>query len=124
MTENDQENEKIIESKNELFYNRNKPKYDGSFLFSVMDREYDELSNLPEVNHRNSSLSTLIYVIGAIIFLMGTLEGFAAAQIAKTSSISSLHLSGIGLLTAFIVGIVFITFGKVIELIIYRSNHK
>jgi hypothetical protein len=110
------------EMKNELFYGRDQRKYYDFILFAVIDREYNEILNLPEGNNKKSSLSTLIYIIGATIFLLGAIEGLTAAQLTKTSSLSDLQLSGIALLTALISGMIFIGFGKVIELIVYRSN--
>ena len=120
MTANDQENEKTGEPKSELFYNRGKRRDSDLNLFAVIDREY--ILNLPEGNQQKSSLSTLIYVLGVIIFLMGAMEGFTAAQLAATSSISELQLSGIGLLTAFLTGVAFVGFGKVVEFIIFRHS--
>jgi hypothetical protein len=122
MTVNDQENEKASKIKKELFYDRDNRKFYNFNLFSVIDREYFEILNLPEGKNKKSSLSTVIYFLGAIIFLLGALEGITTAQIIGTNSISDLQLSGIALLTAFITSMIFIGFGKVVEFIIYRSN--
>jgi hypothetical protein len=121
MTVNDQGNHKTSRMKKELSYDKQRKFYDFN-LFSVIDREYIEISNWPEGKNKKSSLSTVIYILGAIIFLLGSIEGITSAQLIGTSSSSDLQLSGIALLTAFISGIIFIGFGKVVELIIYRSN--
>jgi len=93
---------------------------DGSF-FAFLDREYIDNVDLPE-GHQ-SSLSRVIYAMGGIIFLVGALESFTVPQLIGKSALSHLSLSGIGLLTAFIVGMVFVGFGKGVELIVHR-RHK
>ena len=122
MIVNDQENENASKMKKGTFYDRDNRKFYDFNPFTIIDREYIETLNSPEGKNKQSSLSKVIYVLGAIIFLLGAIEGFTTAQLIGTSSISDLQLSEIALLTAFITSMIFIGFGKVVELIIYRSN--
>ena len=122
MTEKDQENEKTNALNNELLLGRNTRNYSDFNLFDVMDRDYKGGLNLPEGKDTKSSFSRLTYVIGAAIFLIGVTEGSVAAQFTKFRSLNELQLYGLVLLTAFVSGMVFIGFGKAIELIIFRSD--
>jgi hypothetical protein len=122
MTVNDQENEKTSELKNELFKNRGQRRYYGFNLFTVIDREYVENLSFPEGNNKKSTLSTVIYMFGVIIFFLGAIESFTVAQLIGTNSLRNMQLSGIGLLTAFISGMIFIGFGKVVELIVKKGK--
>jgi len=122
MTENDQEIEKISGMKNELLYRRDQRNFYGFNPFAIIDREYLELLNLPEGKNNKSSFSGVIYIIGVTIFLLGVIESFTVVQLIGTNSFRDLQLSGIGLLTAFISSMIFVGFGKAVELIVFRGK--
>ena len=122
MTESDQEKEKTNNLKNEITYGRSTRNYNDFMLFNILDRGYRELINFPEGKNKKSSFSRLIYVIGAVIFLVGAIEGSVAAQFTKFRSLNDWQLYGLVLITALVTAIVFAGFGKAVELIIYRSN--
>jgi len=122
MTVNDRDNGKGSKMKKGPFYARDNRRFYDFNPLAVIDREYIDVLNSPEGKNKPSSLSTVIYILGAIIFFLGAIEGITTAQLIGASSVSDLKLSGIALLTAFITGMIFIGFGKVVELIIYRSN--
>ena len=91
-------------------------------LFDVLDKDYYEIFKSPEGKRGRASFSKLTYIIGVAIFLVGVIEGSVAAQFTKFRSLRDWQLYGLVLLTALVTAIVFVGFGKVVELIIYKSN--
>ena len=99
----------------------NNPKNNPLSPLSVIDREFLELLNSPKDKNGKSTLSSVIYALGAVIFSVGVIESLAAPQLLGPRPVSHWQLTGIGLLASLITGLILIGFGKLVAWIIEKD---
>lgn len=106
------------EMKKELKYDTSQYKYYKKIPYEVTDEEYNEILKIPIYpNKKEPILTSTFYLIGVLIFFFGAIGGYTLGQPSGLVCDFNWQLTWTVWLCTLFSGMVFLGFGKVIDLL-------